>query len=460
MSLVLMVMLLVSLIPATTHAQQPLDMEVTPQAGPPDTTITIEGEGAPPNHLIQVYYAAYSDVDMCDAARGADGVFEVMSDANGRFSTTRQVPQPVGKDTIGVSYRSEIAPNGEFSNYECFIYSERDFPPTDHQLSGRFLSYWQTHGGLDVFGYPLTDERTEEGRTVQYLERSRFEYAPQNAPPYDVLLGRIGVDVMEQQGLNWQEMPTSAGPVTGCLYFEQTDHNVCNQLGTQGIGFLNYWQSHGLEFDGEPGSSHQESLALFGLPLTEPYDYEIDGETVQVQWFERARFEWHPDNPPGSRVLLGRLGAWLVNPQQRQPQQPPEVGIVRLYFIALGDEGQSGMPVGCGDSIVPVTIDIEPTVAPLTAAFEHLLDIDEEYYGQSGLYNPLHTSDLTLDSAAVENGRATIYLSGDLQIPGMCEHPRLEAQLRQTADQFSTVGESIIYINDERLENIVSLRGQ
>jgi hypothetical protein len=29
----------------------------------------------------------------------------------------------------------------------------------------------------------------------------------------------------------------------------------------------------------------------------------------QVQWFERARFEWHPGNADSYRVLLGRLGA-------------------------------------------------------------------------------------------------------------------------------------------------------
>jgi hypothetical protein len=33
------------------------------------------------------------------------------------------------------------------------------------------------------------------------------------------------------------------------------------------------------------------------------------GETLLVQYFERARFEYHPDNPAPYRVLLGRLSA-------------------------------------------------------------------------------------------------------------------------------------------------------
>jgi enamine deaminase RidA (YjgF/YER057c/UK114 family) len=134
------------------------------------------------------------------------------------------------------------------------------------------------------------------------------------------------------------------------------------------------------------------------------------------------------------------------------------VSQVQLYFVALGDEGASGQEIGCGDSIVPVSVNIEPTTAPLTAAFERLLATEEEYIGQSGLYNALHNSDLTIDSATVENGQATVYLSGDLEVTGTCEGPRIEAQIRQTADQFSTVGESVVYINGERLEDILSLR--
>jgi len=450
--------------PTPARAQaQPLDMQVTPLVGTPGTTITIEGQGAPPNHRIQVSYASYEMMDICQAGRGADGVLEATSDANGHFSLTHEVPQPIDEDTMGFSYRAEIAPNDGYSNYACFIFpsTQHTFPETGHQIRGRFLSYWYLNGGLDVFGYPLTAERTEEGRTVQYFERTRFEYAPENKPPYDVLLGRIGVEVMQMEGIDWSEMPTGDGPAEGCLYFEQTDHNLCNQLGDAGIGFLNYWRSNGLEFDGQPGSSHQESLALFGLPVTEPYASEVEGKEVQVQWFERARFEWHADNPAGSQVLLGRLGTHVagdvaVHPEQ--PPQPPEVNQVQLYFIALGDQGQSGPEVGCGDSVVGVTVDIEPTTAPLTAAFERLLAMDEEYYGQSGLYNALAESDLSLDGATVENGQARIYLTGAVRIGGTCEGPRVAAQIRQTADQFSTVEESIVYINGERLEDIVSLR--
>ena len=57
-------------------------------------------------------------------------------------------------------------------------------------------------------------------------------------------------------------------------------------------------------------SSERESLALFGMPITTPaIETNSSGDTVQTQWFERARFEHHPNNEPAFQVLLGRLGA-------------------------------------------------------------------------------------------------------------------------------------------------------
>jgi hypothetical protein len=36
--------------------------------------------------------------------------------------------------------------------------------------------------------------------TVQYFERARFEYHPENAPPYDVLLGQFGRQILAAGG--------------------------------------------------------------------------------------------------------------------------------------------------------------------------------------------------------------------------------------------------------------------
>jgi hypothetical protein len=51
------------------------------------------------------------------------------------------------------------------------------FPPTRHNLYGDFRAYWEANGGLDPFGYPLTEEfeeRLEDGQVyrMQYFERT------------------------------------------------------------------------------------------------------------------------------------------------------------------------------------------------------------------------------------------------------------------------------------------------
>ena len=187
------------------------------------------------------------------------------------------------------------------------------FVETRHFLAGGFKTYWERSGGLPVFGYPLTEEFIEknadsqEGRPAQYFERQRFELHPENAgTPYEVLLGRLGVDLLRAQGRDWQSFP-KADP-TLPHYFPQTGHAIAGE-------FWDYWRSHGLEF-GDRNVSLREALALFGYPISEPQlETNSSGDRVLTQWFERARLEFHPDKPEPYKVLLGRLAYELL--QQR-----------------------------------------------------------------------------------------------------------------------------------------------
>ncbi len=79
------------------------------------------------------------------------------------------------------------------------------FPETQHNLCGGFWAYWETFGGLAVYGYPISEEFLEvnpdTGQTyvVQYFERQRFEWHPGEWPErYDVLLGRLGAQLLGQ----------------------------------------------------------------------------------------------------------------------------------------------------------------------------------------------------------------------------------------------------------------------
>ncbi len=69
-----------------------------------------------------------------------------------------------------------------------------------------------------------------------------------------------------------------------------------------GGAFWDYWVNQG-------------GLMIFGYPLTNERDEEDPetGRAMTVQYFERAVFEWHPENQPGYRVLLRRLGAHALD---------------------------------------------------------------------------------------------------------------------------------------------------
>jgi spore germination protein GerM len=101
-------------------------------------------------------------------------------------------------------------------------------------------------------------------------------------------------------------------------------------------------------------------------------------------------------------------------------------------------------------------VSITPTEAVLRAALTKLLSIKTRFYGESGLYNSLYQSNLSIESLIIQNGVATIRLSGTISMGGECDTPRFQAQLEQTALQFSTVKQVSIFINGKPLSEVLS----
>jgi hypothetical protein len=180
----------------------------------------------------------------------------------------------------------------------------RMFPATGHSLRGSFQAFWEANGGLPRFGYPLTEEIIEpepgSGRphVVQYFERARFEYFPENAgTPYEVQLGLLGNAMLQRSGVDWQTQSKVDGAPPECLFFAATGHSLCPP-------FLDRWNQLG-------------GLPLLGQPITEPFQAirKDTGQPYTVQYFERARFEYFPENAGTPyEVQLGLLGRELLTP--------------------------------------------------------------------------------------------------------------------------------------------------
>lgn len=140
------------------------------------------------------------------------------------------------------------------------------------------------------------------------------------------------------------------------------------------------------------------------------------------------------------------------------PTQSAGLSSVKLYLVALEDNGTSGSLIGCGDSLVAVDVPVTPTLGVLRAAYTQLLALKTAYYGQSGLYNALYQSTLSLEGIDLADGKAVIHLNGQFILNGVCDIPRAQAQLEQTALQFNTVKSVQVFVNGIPLAGALSLK--
>lgn len=159
----------------------------------------------------------------------------------------------------------------------------RYFAETGHTVRGEFLEFFQAQGGVESFGYPLTEEIIIDGWTVQYFEKGRLEHHPENKPAYRITVGWLG-DLLHRRRppIPPANIPAAIDPRR--RYFPQTGHTV-------GGDFLHYFEAHG-------------DSVRFGLPISEPYLWE--GRLTQD--FQSARFFWTPgQETPVSLEEIGRV---------------------------------------------------------------------------------------------------------------------------------------------------------
>ncbi|HEX5689509.1 MAG TPA: hypothetical protein VFX76_05885, partial [Roseiflexaceae bacterium] len=179
---------------------------------------------------------------------------------------------------------------------------------TNRQICGRIRQFYEQNGDINAFGQPLSSQQAEvvEGRSfqAQWFERGRLELHPENLPPYDVLLGRLGAESLGRAGQAWTSFP--AASQNAPFFFDRTRQAIAPE-------FWNYWSSRGLNFDNNGASSFEESLALFGYPISGALrERASDGRTYLTQWFERARFEYHPEASVPNQVQVELFGTKLL----------------------------------------------------------------------------------------------------------------------------------------------------
>jgi hypothetical protein len=258
------------------------------------------------------------------------------------------------------------APGGAYAQGKCETFKE-----TGKTVCGRFLEYWNEHGGLRQQGYPISNEFQEvsdvDGKTytVQYFERSVFEAHTENKKPFDVLLSLLGKVTMQQKYPSGPPSPpTAVNPETG-EYFPQTGQWVSGE-------FLDYWKANG-------------GLAQQGYPISQrfPEKSDLDGKMYTVQYFERAVFELHPDNDPANKVLLSQLGTAQF--KKKYPNGEPAPGPITP--LQVGEWGARGvaMQVHAGSSSAYLEFDCAHASIPVPVSTRAgKLDVTGIYVQETG----------------------------------------------------------------------------
>lgn len=156
------------------------------------------------------------------------------------------------------------------------------FAETKHNVHGEFLLFHNRHS--DALGLPLTEAFWEKGKIVQYFERGRLEFLPENPIARRVEVGMLGQEFYQVVDPPVRIIPPANDP--NFLYFQESGQ-------VTSFAFKAFFDKYG-------GSE------ILGYPISwVRYDNEL---RKFVQYFQRQRLVWDPLAPEGHQVSASPTG--------------------------------------------------------------------------------------------------------------------------------------------------------
>jgi hypothetical protein len=206
--------------------------------------------------------------------------------------------------SIAMGWSSSFAQSsGDDTNNQLYV------AETGHWVTGDFLkTYLGVPNPSKIYGYPITEAFQDQtyNRVIQYFQRARFEYLPGESAGLRVHISDLG-SLLYSSGTALTMPPNSPA----CRVFIETNKQVC-------YTFLDFFNSNG-------------GAAQFGYPIS---NFEIYNGWI-VQYFQRARFEWHPELPPGERVVLADLGREYFDTMGENPTRLKAVNNSNIPQLVL-----------------------------------------------------------------------------------------------------------------------------
>ncbi len=195
---------------------------------------------------------------------------------------------------------------------------ERFFPETGHTVREPFLGFFEAHGGVHFFGYPITPAIPEPPDYIQCFQYACLRWDPLAPPDQTVQL----LPIAEAMGLGTPPILPLQIPLGRPFrrYIPETGHTVSGM-------FLAFWLRHG-------------GAKIIGNPITEPF--VENGRVVQI--FQRMKVMWDPVEHAVRPMNLGESYARMRGLNPRVParilQTPSALRVriaVRRPVLAAGD---------------------------------------------------------------------------------------------------------------------------
>ena len=149
-----------------------------------------------------------------------------------------------------------------------------------HHVTGNILDHWLQHGRTRVFGRPISEPLTTDGKAMQFFEKGVLTEDPDSNEPTGVKALDLGQMWLDAQG----EEPAPEAVDTRSAFWL-------------------WWTARGVNPDFWPKWLDEGGAFAWGYPIT--WGQTFNGQLTQT--FQRARFVMTEDGP-----VADPLGEWLA----------------------------------------------------------------------------------------------------------------------------------------------------
>ena len=118
-----------------------------------------------------------------------------------RFELQRSADSQTSEVRLGL-LGSALTEGRNFPPVEPFtgVPGKAYFPETKHSLAAPFHDFWFGNNGVEIFGYPISEQLKEGDILCQYFERGRLEYHPELREGQRVVVGLVGLEYLARTG--------------------------------------------------------------------------------------------------------------------------------------------------------------------------------------------------------------------------------------------------------------------